>query len=73
MSRELCRCAGKGLISSRPWGWGCKPCQGWADFVTGAKHVAVQILCALLRVVVLVLPLRVLSMYKLAVFFDTTC
>jgi hypothetical protein len=63
----------KGLIGSGPRGWGCEPRLGRADFVTGAKHVAVQILRALSRVVALVLPLHVLSTYKLAIFLYTTC
>jgi hypothetical protein len=44
----------KGLIGNGPRGWGCEPRRGWADFVTGAKCVAVQILRALSRVVALV-------------------
>jgi hypothetical protein len=44
----------KGLIGSGPRGWGWEPRLGRADFVTGAKHVVVQILRALSRVVALV-------------------
>jgi hypothetical protein len=49
-----CFSACKGLIGNGPRGWGCEPRRGWADFVTGAKCVAVQILRALSRVVALV-------------------